>query len=41
MYRIDWGFGPFKQSKYFHTWAEAADYCRIFKWSTKRIKAVH
>ena len=36
MYRIDWGFGPFKQSKYFHTWAEAADYCRIFKWSTKR-----
>lgn len=41
MYRIDYGYGPFKASKYFHTYGEAAEYCRMFKWSVKRIKAVH
>ena len=41
MYRIDFGHGPFKQSKYFHTYAEAVTYCGYFKWSTKRITPVH
>lgn len=41
MYRIDYGYGPFKASKYFHTYGKAAEYCRVFRWSVKRIKAVH
>jgi hypothetical protein len=41
MYKINFGFGAFKQTKYFLTWAEAVEYCGFFKWSTKRIQSVH
>lgn len=41
MYRIDFGRGAFKQSKYFLTYAEAVEYCGYFKWSTKRIQSIH
>jgi hypothetical protein len=41
MYKIDFGFGAFKQTKYFLTQAEAVAYCGYFKWSTKRIQPVH
>lgn len=41
MYKIDFGYGVFKQTKYFLTHAEAVEYCGFFKWSTKRIKSVH
>ena len=41
MYKIDFGYGIFKQTKYFLAHAEAVEYCGYFKWSTKRIKSVH
>ncbi len=41
MYKIDYGFGPFKNTKYFTTYGEAAEYCRMFKWKVSRIKPVH
>ncbi len=41
MYKITFGRGPFKTTKYFHTYGEAAEYCKWFSWSVKRIKGVH
>lgn len=41
MYKIDYGFGPFKNTQYFTTYKEAVEYCGWFKWSKKRIKPVH
>lgn len=41
MYKIEFGKGVFKQTKYFHTYGESAEYCKWFNWSVKRIKEVH
>ena len=40
MYSITFGKGPFKQTKYFATYGEAAEYCRWFNWKVSRIKPV-
>ena len=41
MYKITFGKGPFQQTKYFNTYGEAAEYCKWFNWSVKRIETVH
>lgn len=41
MYKIDFGFGSFKQTKYFSNYAQAVEYCGFFNWKVSRIKSVH